>query len=70
MLGHGVVQQRGDVGTGAGGAVKVGGQPRPERVVGDVGVEGGGELAPAGGVGAGAGEGVVEAGVDGLLDDG
>src|SRR6202008_114927 len=70
VLGHGVSQQGGDVGAGAGGVVEVGGQPRPERVFGDVGVVAGGELAPAGGVGAGAGEGGIEAGVDGLLDDG
>ena len=64
------MQQGGDVGAGAGGVVEVGGQPRPERVVGEVGVEGGGELVPAGGVGAGAGQSGIEAGVDGLLDDG
>ncbi len=45
----------GDVGAGAGGALEVGGQTRPVGVVGEVGVDGVGELAPAGGVGAGVG---------------
>ena len=63
------MEQCGDVGAGAGGVVEVGGQPRPERVGGDVGVDVFGELAPPRGVGAGAGQIGVEAGVDELLDE-
>ncbi len=70
VFGRGLVEQGGDVGAGAGGAVEMGGQPRPVWVVGEVGVDGARELAPAGGVGAGAGQSGIEAGVDGLLDHG
>jgi hypothetical protein len=40
-------EQSGDVGAGARGVVEVGGQPRPERVVGDAGINALGEAAPA-----------------------
>ena len=69
VLGAGLVQQCGDVGARAGGVVEVGGQSRPERVGGDVGVDVFGELAPPRGLAAGAGEFGVEARVDELLDE-
>src|SRR5271166_834766 len=70
VRGDGLVEECGDVSAGSGSVVEVGGQPGPERVVDDVGVDVVGELAPAGGVGAGAGEVGVKAGVDELLDHG
>ena len=63
-----VGEQCGDVGAGAGGLIELGGQPRPERVGDDVGVDAFGEAAPALCAGLAAAQRGVDAAVDELLD--